>query len=386
MFKLCLLPLVCAYAALAPSRLRVEYIKEPRGVDVVKPRFSWSLNHAARNQIQQAYQIVVSKSDGVTVSWDSGKITSAKSLNIQYAGSTPLESDTAYSWKVKYWDGDSKESPYSSPGSFTMGLLTQADWKGAKWIGATTTAPGRQFRVAFNTKKEVSRATAYCVGLGYYKMHVNGEKVSTHELGPFLTFEKRVYYDSIDVTAALKSQPSGSHTLGITLGNGWYNQPKVAKFTKASPKLLLRLSITMADGTTMDVVSGAGAAAGAWQQHISPITMDDIYAGETYNATLETPDWTILGSDSDSGSDSGNGWAPVQEVPSPSANTTISSHAVLPPIRVGQTFSPCDMWQSSPGVYVFDFCQNMAGFTTLRIPAGLTAGGSSIVSMLHAEV
>jgi alpha-L-rhamnosidase len=197
------------------------------------------------------------------------------------------------------------------------------------------------------------------------------------------------------VTAALKSQPSGSHTLGITLGNGWYNQPKVAKFTKAAPKLLLRLSITMADGTTMDVVSGAGAAAGAWQQHISPITMDDIYAGETYNATLETPDWTILGSDSDSdsdsgsvsdsGSDSGSGWAPVQEVPSPSANTTISSHAVLPPIRVGQTFSPCDMWQSSPGVYVFDFCQNMAGFATLHIPAGVAMEANVAIEMMHAE-
>ena len=53
-------------------------------------------------------------------------------------------------------------------------------------------------------------------------------------------------------------------------------------------------------------------------------------------------------------------WAPASAVAPPSANVTVDSHAVLPPIRVGETYAPCDMWQSSPGVYVFDFCQNMA--------------------------
>jgi hypothetical protein len=33
----------------------------------------------------------------------------------------------------------------------------------------------------------VDRAVAYAVGLGYYKLHVDGVQVSTHELGAFTT-------------------------------------------------------------------------------------------------------------------------------------------------------------------------------------------------------
>jgi hypothetical protein len=81
------------------------------------------------------------------------------------------------------------------------------------------------------------------------------------------------------------------HVLGVTLGNGWYNQPRVAKYTKAAPKMLMRLSVKMVDGTSMDVVSTDDAAIG-WLQHASPVVMDDIYNGETYNATMETAHWT----------------------------------------------------------------------------------------------
>jgi alpha-L-rhamnosidase len=363
----------------APTRLRLEYIEEPRGIDVVQPRFTWALSHGTRGEGQTAYQILVTKSfkRGSTV-WDSGKVMSPKSQNIKYSGTTALEADTSYTWKVKFWDRQGVESAYSSPSTFTTGLWTTADWKGAKWIGVNAQAPGTQMRVAFNTTKPILRATAYVVGLGYYKMEVNGVKVTSHELGPFLTFEKRVYYDSLDVTEALESNPDGSHVLGVMLGNGWYSQPKVAAHTKGAPKMLMRLSIQGVDGSNTDVVSSDDPATG-WMQHTSPVVMDDIYNGETYNASMETPGWTTQDYSMD------GSWGSAQAVSAPGPNTTISSHAVLPPIKIMQTFSPCDMWQSSPGVYVFDFCQNMAGFTTLNIPAGLTTGATSNISLLHAE-
>lgn len=58
---------------------------------------------------------------------------------------------------------------------------------------------------------------------------------------------------------------------------------------------------------------------------------------------------------------------------------------MLPPIRIGQDYTPCNLYASAPGVYVFDFCQNMAGFVTLRIPEGLDVTPMTEVSMLHAE-
>jgi alpha-L-rhamnosidase len=41
------------------------------------------------------------------------------------------------------------------------------------------------------------------------------------------------------------------------------------------------------------------------------------------------------------------------------------------------------MYESSPGTYVFDFCQNMAGFTTLRLNEGVDVVAN--VTQLHAE-
>ena len=80
-----------------------------------------------------------------------------------------------------------------------------------------------QYRKAFTAKGFVARATAHVIGLGYYKLHVSGQRVSTHELGAFTTFEERVYYDSIDVSAAINSglvQGEPRQAIGVSLGDG----------------------------------------------------------------------------------------------------------------------------------------------------------------------
>ena len=62
-------------------------------------------------------------------------------------------------------------------------------------------------------------------------------------------------------------------------------------------------------------------------------------------------------------------WKPVQAVPQPSASVTISSHAVLPVIKRGAAYTPVRMWQvaGSPGSWVFDMGQNMAGYAVLYV-------------------
>ena len=47
----------------APTDLRCEYLSNPMGIDVQKPRFSWVLHHSERAQVQTAYQILVAGSD-----------------------------------------------------------------------------------------------------------------------------------------------------------------------------------------------------------------------------------------------------------------------------------------------------------------------------------
>jgi alpha-L-rhamnosidase len=43
-----------------PDNLRCEYLENPVGIDVKKPRFSWMLNHSDRGQTQSAYQVIAS--------------------------------------------------------------------------------------------------------------------------------------------------------------------------------------------------------------------------------------------------------------------------------------------------------------------------------------
>ena len=85
--------------------------------------------------------------------------------------------------------------------------------------------------------------------------------------------------------------------------------------------------------------------------------------------------------------DSASKWQPTLLAGPPTPNTLVTSHAVLPQIGIRYTYSPCDMYESAPGVYVFDFCQNMAGIVTFKIPKGVAGSkyAGHIVRFGHGE-
>ncbi|MCX7047568.1 MAG: glycoside hydrolase family 78 protein [Candidatus Sumerlaeota bacterium] len=123
---------------LKPSYLRCEYLRDPLGIQETAPRLSWIVESGERGQKQTAYRVVVAGSDAALGQnrgdlWDSGKITGDDTTAIVYAGK-PLASGQRCCWKVKVWDKDGKESEWSQPALWTMGLLGVADWK-AEWIG-----------------------------------------------------------------------------------------------------------------------------------------------------------------------------------------------------------------------------------------------------------
>ncbi len=119
----------------APAGLRCEYLENPMGVDVRQPRFFWVLEHPERGQSQSAYQVLVSADPALAAGevWDSGKVASAQSTQVVFGGKA-LESGKTYFWKVKYWDKDGKESPWSEAARFDTGLFDRSEWKAA-WIG-----------------------------------------------------------------------------------------------------------------------------------------------------------------------------------------------------------------------------------------------------------
>ena len=325
---------------MSPYDLRVEYLSNPLGIDMPKPRFFWKNRHPERGQRQTAFQIIVSSSrqaeDGDL--WDSGKINTDYSIQIIYDGK-PLESNRTYYWKVRIWDGRGEISPWSEVARFDTGLISPADWKG-EWIGGDNL-----LRREFNLPEEAQRARVYICGLGYYELRINGQKVGRHVLDPgWTTFDKRVLYTTYDVTSLLKK---GKNAIGVMLGEGWYK----------SRALLFQLYLEGRDGLLMEVHSDT-----SWKTAPGPILEDSIYHGEIYDARLEQSGW-------DEPDFSEKGWKSVQKVKAPGGGL---SAQLMPAIQVVDTIVPLTMTNPAPGVYVFDLGQNISGWAQLRVcgPAG----------------
>lgn len=82
-----------------------------------QPLLGWVVNSPKSNTLQTAYRILVSPNlndlqNDYGDFWDSGKMESENSINIQYAGND-LKPNTVYFWKVKTWDNHGEESVYS---------------------------------------------------------------------------------------------------------------------------------------------------------------------------------------------------------------------------------------------------------------------------------
>ncbi|MEN6561123.1 MAG: family 78 glycoside hydrolase catalytic domain [Acidobacteriota bacterium] len=319
----------------APASLRCEYLVNPVGVDTVNPRFFWIVDHAERGQAQSAYQVIVSTDPKAAAGdvWDSGKVASPKSTQVAFAGK-PLASGQSYFWKVRAWDRDGRESPWSETARFDMGLLDKGDWKGV-WIGAKS-----QFRREFTLKGRVKRARAYIAGLGYYELRLNGRKAGNHVLDPaWTTYDKRVLYVAYDVTGFLREGPNA---VAVMLGNGWYK----------SRALLFQLNVELEDGTAVSVVSDA-----SWKAADGPILEDSVYNGESYDARRETPGWERPGFDD-------KGWAAAEAVKGPAG---VLSAQLMPAIQVVDTIVPFKMTSPLPGAYIFDMGQNFSGWARLRV-------------------
>ena len=334
------LPAAETPAPQAPAGLRCEYLADPMGVDVLRPRFFWTADHPERGQSQSAYQLVVSTlQDAVDGdAWDSGKTASATSIQVVYGGKQ-LESGRTYYWKVRWWDRDGKESPWSLTAVFDTGLYERADWKG-QWIGGKN-----QLRKEFVLASRPKRARAYICGLGYSELRINGRKAGSNVLDPgWTTYEKRVLYVTHDVTRMLRQGPNA---VGVILGNGWFK----------SRALLFQLVIELEDGSRVEVASDA-----SWKAADGPLLEDSVYNGEAYDARRETPGWDSPGFDD-------REWPPAGAVKGPAG---VLSSQMMPAIRVVDTVIPLRMTNPAPGVFVFDMGQNFSGWARLRVegPAG----------------
>ncbi|NBT35631.1 MAG: hypothetical protein EBT03_08870, partial [Betaproteobacteria bacterium] len=125
--------------AIAPTALKTEFLENPLAIDTTQPRFSWVVEDPSTGAKQTAYQLQASSSPeklakGEADLWDSGKVASNQSHLVEYGGRALVSRQSVW-WRVKTWDKDNQEGPWSAPGSFAVGYLAEEDWK-AQWIKA----------------------------------------------------------------------------------------------------------------------------------------------------------------------------------------------------------------------------------------------------------
>ncbi|MEP7375116.1 MAG: family 78 glycoside hydrolase catalytic domain [Chitinophagaceae bacterium] len=372
---------VQATPALQPANLSCEYLENPLGIDIMKPRLSWNFISTRRNQLQSAYEIIVSdnqeniqRAKGNV--WKTGKINSPQSINIEYNGSA-LQSFTKYYWRIKVYNAQGEESGWSAVASFETAMLQTGDpaaigWK-AKWIDDGTRQFEKDedfykddamplFRKQFSITKKIASARLYISGLGYYEAYMNNTKISNNMLDPgFTSYRKQALYATHDITPFLKK---GNNNIGIMLGNGWWNALPLRLFGRFNfrevqqtgrPCVKAELHIRYADGTNEIIATDE-----SWQTATGPVVRNNVYLGELYDARLEKNFSSI------------DGWKNVVLAQGPSGMLTAQ---MQPPIRITKVVKPIIIKEVGKDTFIVDMGQNFAGVARIRVKG---AAGSKI--------
>lgn len=354
--------------------LLCDHLPNPIGIDNQSPRLSWRLNDTRSGAKQTAYQLIID-TDSMSVvngqgrEWDTKQVKSDDILNT-YAGKS-LKPFTRYFWKVNVWDKDGAMST-SGVASFETGMMDIKNWQGS-WISDGKDKdykPAPYFRKKFGINKKIQSARAYIAVAGLYELYINGEKIGNHRLDPMYTrFDRRNLYVTYDVTSQLSE---GDNAIGVLLGNGWYNHQSMAvwDFEKAPwrnrPTFCLDLKIIYSDGTSETITSGLD-----WKTSEGPLVFNSIYTGEHYDARIEKSDWNKPSFDD----------AQWHGVRYRSVPAEVVSAQQVRPIRNVDTIAAKSIKKLDDKTYLFDFGQNMAGVTKIKVQGN----EGTVLKLTHGE-
>lgn len=372
------------------TELRCEYMKNPVGLTVVRPRLGWKLLTDRRNVRQTAYRVQVAKSGGSAdwetaesrdlLVWDSGRVESDESVHVEYAG-TDTESAQRYVYRVQVWDDQGEASPWSDTAYWETGLLGAEDWS-ADWItpasgeidpqASETFLLRRTFR---SSGKTVTRATIFATALGIYELELDGRRVGDSLYAPgWTSYDQRLQVQAYDVTEQLNdaAEKGDGHAIGAALADGWYigryGWTERGKLYGDRRALLLELHIGYEDGTTQIVASGTDG----WKALTGPSLAANLYDGETYDARLEQAGWSTHAYDD-------AGWKNVETLEH-SKHILIGEQSER--IKVTERLKPVSVIRTPAGETVLDLGQNMVG----RMAFSIEAPAGTTVKLHHAEV
>lgn len=208
-------------------------------------------------------------------------------------------------------------------------------------------------RRSFRIDKPFEKAVVYVSGLGHYRLSVNGKDLSDDRLAPaWSDYDKTVYYNTYLIDTLLAK---GENAIGVLLGNGFYNavgsRYRKLWVTFGPPTLFLEMHIRYKDGSE-DLISSDEQ----WKYDFSPITFNDIYGGEDYDARLEQPGWNCPEFND-------NQWKSVVLQEAPLGKLRSQS---LTSVRCMEEFNVKSVTKIDSS-YVLDMGQNLSGYPAIKV-------------------
>lgn len=232
----------------APTELLTNELERPLNAENIS--FRWVVNDMDLDEVQTAYEMIVT--DGVTgeTVWDSGKVSSSEQSNVLYDGET-LKEGYPYKWKVKTWDKNDEQSPYSEEAEFASGISDE-NWD-AYWIsdgtGGAKVTQGKYNHYWYvrgegeiDGEKEIAKVLGYFSAEQDYKLYVNNEEIGR---GQSFDYASETRYQGWDITEAAKKNPS-KLTVGALVRTYGPGQGRAA--TDAG--FIGRINVYYTDGTS----------------------------------------------------------------------------------------------------------------------------------------
>ncbi len=336
--------------------LRVNHSSTPIGVDTKCPRFSWEIKSTTKNTFQEWYQVKVSEySDFSLLVWDSGKVDSQETFDVEYKGDA-LKKDTKYFYSVTCGINDEEYSSYVAHFiTGTLGSAIDAKWISPQEINYHEAETCPMIRKSFSVNSgDINYVTLQIHAFGLYELYINGKRPDDRLLAPAYSAECKdhIRYDVYEITDLIKQ---GNNAIALFLGDGYNGDLDIwGAGWEGRKKLTATINIHYTDGRIEKIITDD-----TWKYNYnSPIVTNGIYNGEVYDATKEIDGWNLPEFDDSS-------WDNVyyaEEVKGAKWKGWIA-----PRVRITEYLEPKKIYDLKNGRYIIDFGQNTAGFVRFSL-------------------
>jgi alpha-L-rhamnosidase len=277
-------------------------------------------------------------------------------LVVQYQDGTWASFDSNPGWKTAVhapggWTAKSfDDSSWATAALFQQSASALTEPLGKPWLPPSVKILRHEFALA----SPVRSARIYATALGAYTLYLNGKRVSADVMAPGWTdYRDRVPYQTYDVTSLLAE---GKNALSALLAPGWYATPlewfqQPNNYGLTPPALRAQLRIEHADGKVEWINTSTD-----WKAVPSWIRSAEIYDGETQDARIHPATWADVNFSFGTSNAIAVHPAPIRIVAQD-----------FEPIRVERTIEAKNLTEPKPGIWVYDFGQNLSGVPTLRI-------------------